>query len=76
MNDDHRDAIDIYARAFAGARSEGWYIIGLDADGIDIGHGDEARRVFFPAPLSSAADLRAALVELAKAGRTVLAGKD
>lgn len=76
MNDDHRDAVDVYARAFAGARSDGWYIIGLDADGIDIGHGDEARRVFFPAPLSSAADLRAALVELAKAGRTVLAGKD
>jgi putative heme iron utilization protein len=73
MNDDHRDAVDVYARAFAGARSQGWYIIGLDADGVDLGLGDEARRVFFPAPLSSAAELRKALVDLAKAGRTALA---
>jgi hypothetical protein len=29
--------------------------------------------VFFPAPLSSAAELRKALVDLAKAGRTALA---
>lgn len=76
MNDDHRDAVDVYARAFAGARSDGWYIIGLDADGIDIGHGDEARRVFFPAPLASAAELRTALVDLAKAGRRILAERE
>lgn len=76
MNDDHRDAVDVYARAFAGARSDGWIIIGLDADGIDIAHGDEVRRVFFPAPLSSAAELRTALVALAKAGRGVLVEKE
>ncbi len=76
MNDDHRDAVDIYARAFAGARSEGWYIIGLDADGVDIAHGDEARRVFFPQPLASAAELRTALVELVKAGRAKLADRE
>ena len=76
MNDDHRDAVDVYARAFVGARSEGWYIIGLDADGVDIAHGDEARRVFFPQPLTSAAELRTALVELVKAGRAVLAGRE
>jgi len=76
MNDDHRDAVDVYARAFAGARNEGWYIIGLDADGVDIANGDETRRVFFPQPLSSAAELRAALVELVKAGRSVLAARN
>ncbi|HHZ08060.1 MAG TPA: HugZ family protein [Rhizobiales bacterium] len=74
MNEDHRDAVGICARAFAGARGDGWYVIGLDADGMDIGRGDEARRIFFPAPLLSAADLRTTLVELVKAGRSVLAG--
>ena len=73
MNEDHRDAIDVYARAFAGARNEGWHIIGLDADGVDIANGDEARRGFFPAPLTSAGELRKALVDLVKAGREVLA---
>lgn len=76
MNDDHRDAVDVYARAFAGARSDGWTIIGLDGDGIDIAHGDEVRRVFFPQPLSSSAGLRVALVDLAKAGRAVLAERE
>ncbi|CAG0969790.1 hypothetical protein RHIZO_01161 [Rhizobiaceae bacterium] len=76
MNEDHRDAVDVYARAFAGVRSEGWYVIGLDADGVDIARGDEARRIFFPQPLSSAAELRTALVELAKAGRAVLAASE
>lgn len=73
MNDDHRDAIAIYARAFADAPEGGWTITGLDAEGIDLAAGDDQRRVFFPSPIADAAELRPVLVDMAKAGRAKLA---
>lgn len=72
MNTDHLDAIAVYARHYAKASGEGWKLSGFDADGMDIVSGDEARRVFFPLPLSDAAELRKTLVEMAKAGRAAL----
>lgn len=69
MNSDHLDAIAVYARHFAKASGDGWTATGFDADGIDLAAGDESRRVFFPEPLKTAADLRPALVQMAKAGR-------
>jgi putative heme iron utilization protein len=71
MNQDHADAIAVYARQFAKASGDGWIITGLDADGIDLANGDDVRRVFFPQPLVAAGDLRQALVELAKTGRAL-----
>ena len=75
MNEDHRDAIDVYARVFAKAGGGGWFITGLDAEGVDIARGDESRRVFFPVPLADAAELRKALVALVKAGRAAENGQ-
>lgn len=71
MNEDHTDAIAVYARQFAKASGSGWVITGLDPDGIDIASGDDVRRIFFPTPLAAATDLRQALVDLAKAGRAM-----
>lgn len=72
MNADHRDAIDAYARAFAGAREDGWSITGIDAEGVDLALGDISRRIFFEAPLASATELRPVLVALAKLARQKL----
>jgi hypothetical protein len=69
MNSDHLDAIAIYAHHFAKASGDGWAATGFDADGIDLASGDKSCRVFFPQPLKTAAELRPALVEMAKAGR-------
>ena len=69
MNADHRDAIDVYARAFAKADGDGWSLTGIDAEGIDIASGDDVRRIFFAEPLASAAELRPTLVALAQQGR-------
>ena len=69
MNSDHLDAIAIYAHHFAKASGDGWVATGFDADGIDLASGDKSCRVFFPQPLKTAAELRPALVEMAKAGR-------
>ena len=72
MNADHRHAVDVYARAFANAAESGWSMIGVDAEGVDIASGDDIRRIFFAEPLAGAADLRPALVALAKQGRRSL----
>jgi heme iron utilization protein len=72
MNADHRDAIDIYAQAFAGADGSGWTVTGIDADGFDVARGDDSRRVFFERPLDSASELRTMLVKMALQGRTLL----
>lgn len=71
MNADHRDAIDLYARHFAGATTGGWVMTGIDVDGFDIASGDDVGRVFFDAPLSQASEMRVRLVEMAKSARDV-----
>ena len=68
MNADHLDAIAAYAQHFAKASGDGWVMTGVDVDGIDLASGDETRRVFFPAPLDDARNLRTVLVDLATAG--------
>jgi putative heme iron utilization protein len=70
MNADHRDAISAYARHFAAADGDGWIMTGLDVDGFDLTRGEEVRRVFFPAPLTHAEDLRQVLVDLARQARS------
>lgn len=72
MNEDHGEAVALYARAFAKAEPGNWRLVGMDADGIDLLLGDEVKRVFFPAPLSAPEQMRKALVELAGAARAAL----
>ncbi len=69
MNEDHRDAIAVYARHFANAKDGDWTISGLDCEGMDLVSGDKCLRVFFPEPLGAAEDLRRVLAEMARAGR-------
>ncbi|WP_298958348.1 DUF2470 domain-containing protein [uncultured Methylobacterium sp.] len=74
MNEDHRDAIALYATALAGEAPGPWRMTGLDPHGIDLMAGDRTARVIFPEPLRSAGDLRHALVALA--GRAREAAED
>ena len=75
MNDDHKDAIDAMAQGLGKARSAGWVMTGIDADGVDLANGDNVLRLFFPAPLDAPDKLRGALADLAKSGREALAAK-
>jgi len=69
MNEDHEDAVALYARAFAKAGAGRWKLATLDAEGMDLVDGDRVCRVWFPAPLENAADLRPILVTMAKEAR-------
>lgn len=57
MNEDHLDAIDLYARHYAKAPAGKWVLTGIDAEGIDIADGDDIRRIFFEKPITVPQDM-------------------
>ena len=69
MNEDHREAIGLYARAFGKADAGSWRLATLDPEGMDLVNGDRVCRVWFPEPLETAADLRKMLVRMASEAR-------
>jgi len=69
MNEDHADALALYATRLAGAPDGDWRASGIDPEGIDLVAGHEAVRVDFPARIPPGGSLRAALVDLARKAR-------
>jgi putative heme iron utilization protein len=69
MNEDHGEAVDLYANKLLGRRGEGWRMIGIDADGIDLALGRRIARLNFAEPIGDAAGAREALVGLAARAR-------
>ena len=72
LNADHADALALYARAFAGTAKGAWAATGLDPDGLDLVAGDRAARILFPYRVTTPADLRRCLVDLAEQARATL----
>ena len=73
MNADHKDALALYAWAFAGIEAESARMIHLDPRGFDIvavraGHSIHAR-INFERPVSTSEEVRAAMVEMVKRAR-------
>ncbi|MAY63617.1 MAG: pyridoxamine 5'-phosphate oxidase [Rhizobiales bacterium] len=71
MNSDHKEAADLYARAYGKSKKEGWVIIGLDAAGIDLANGDEIMRIDLPEVISSGDGLRQALSDFLQRAREI-----
>lgn len=69
MNEDHPDAIALYAEKLARRTSGTWSVACLDLEGLDLVSGDDVARVWFDPPLRSAEELRPRLVALAKRAR-------
>ena len=74
MNADHADAIAAYARHYAKADGDGWTMTGIDLEGVDLVRGDETARIWFPAPLGQANEMRKMLVDMAGIARAALQG--
>ncbi|MEO0680120.1 MAG: DUF2470 domain-containing protein, partial [Pseudomonadota bacterium] len=68
MNEDHADAVALYAR-MAGAAEGDWRLTGLDAQGLDLSLGDETARLWFDRPLGGPEEVRPMLIALAKRAR-------
>jgi len=70
MNEDHADALALYANALLGLRGKTWRAIGVDPDGLDMRLRHTFARIGFGALVRDAAACRAELVRLAQAART------
>ena len=69
MNQDHADAVDLYANRLLGRAGAGWRMTGIDAEGVDLRRDGEVARLGFPAPIADGEAARAALVRLVKDAR-------
>jgi putative heme iron utilization protein len=70
MNEDHRDAIALYATKLFGEEAGNWRIVSFDPEGCDLMLGERARRLEFPQRVTDADALREILVRLAREART------
>ena len=69
MNEDHADALQLYAGKLLGLPGNDWRMTGIDAEGIDLRQAGQVARLPFPTPLSTAGDARKALIALVEHAR-------
>lgn len=69
MNADHADAIAAYCAAGGIADPAGAHMVGIDVDGFDVRAGQTLLRFSFDAPVTTGADLRRTLADLARRAR-------
>ena len=69
MNEDHADAVRLYATRLAGAPEGFWRMSAIDPAGCDLLLEGDARRIRFGAPISTPGEARAELVRLANEAR-------
>ena len=69
MNEDHADAVELYATALGDAQPGPWRMTGIDPEGCDIVLDGTARRIQFAGPVTTPAEARKELVRLAAEAR-------
>lgn len=69
MNEEHHEAVELYATRLLGARKGAWRFVGFDREGADLMCEGTLRRLRFPKPVNDAKSLRAMLVSLADDAR-------
>jgi len=75
MNEDHREAMNLYATRLLGAESDDWRCVGCDPDGMDMQVAGRTLRLDFPERVTDGASLRKMLVRLAAEAREKAAGR-
>jgi hypothetical protein len=69
MNEDHREAMNLYATKLLGTDAADWRCTGCDPEGLDMQAGQATLRLEFPARVTGPSDLRKMLVQLANEAR-------
>ena len=69
MNEDHREALGLYATRLLGADAAEWRCSGCDPDGLDLMAAGRTLRLQFPERVTSPGGLRKMLVRLADEAR-------
>lgn len=70
MNEDHADAVKLYAEILCKAEPANWRLAGLDPEGLDLAAGDKVERLWFAEILDKPEAVRPVLVSLAKEARS------
>ena len=69
MNEDHADAVQLYAGKLLGLAGSDWRMTGIDAEGIDLRQKGQVARLAFEVPLRAASEARKLLVSLVAKAR-------
>jgi heme iron utilization protein len=69
MNEDHADALELYATALGEAQPGPWRMTGIDPEGFDIVLKGTARRIAFAQQITTPTEARTELVRLAAEAR-------
>ena len=69
MNEDHRDAVGLYATNLVGLDAGDWRMTGIDPEGFDLRDGGRIARLEFENPVENAESARAVLVRMVNAAR-------
>ncbi len=69
MNEDHQDALRLYATHLLGAADGDWRCAGCDPEGLELQNGRQALRLFFPQRVTTPGAVRMVLKGLAEAAR-------
>ncbi len=75
MNKDHADAVGAIAQALLnspGIAEASWRMVALDLEGAELSDGNRTVRLAFPAPVSDAQTVRAALITATREARQTL----
>ena len=71
MNDDHADAVHLYATRLAKREAGAWRIVSVDPDGFELAAGTELARIAFSGHAPTPDDVRMQMVRLAKEARAL-----
>jgi putative heme iron utilization protein len=74
MNDDHQEAMNLYATRLLGAPDADWRCTGCDPDGIDMAAGAKVLRLDFQERVTGPGELRKMLVKLVTDARAADGG--
>jgi putative heme iron utilization protein len=69
MNEDHAEAVGLYATRLLGRSGDGWRMTGIDAEGADLRREGEVARLDFGTRIADAEAARRELVRLVKEAR-------
>lgn len=69
MNEDHAEAVRLYATKLLGAKDGPWRCVGCDPEGLELQLDRVALRLAFPAPIRAPGVLRQVLKDLAASAR-------
>jgi putative heme iron utilization protein len=71
MNEDHADAVQLYATKLLGQGAGDWTMTGIDREGLDLRQAGTVARLPLDVPLAAAGEARQALVALVKQARAM-----